>query len=88
MPNSKSAEKRLRTSEKARLRNKMRRSHMKTARQTFETCLADGDLDAARKALDHCFAVLDIAAKVHAIHRNTASRTKSRLAKQLHGATG
>ena len=83
MPNSNSAKKRLRTSLKARMRNRARKSRVRTCERSLREKIAANDAAGARAALDLCFSVLDKAAKAGSIHRNTADRKKSRLAAAL-----
>ena len=79
MPNSRSAEKRLRNSIKDRARNRIRRTRIRTTERKFREALASGSTDEAKTFLGQCFSVLDRAAKTGAIHQNTADRKKSRL---------
>jgi small subunit ribosomal protein S20 len=81
MPNNRAAAKRMRQEQKRRLHNRSIKSLVKTqitkARQAIA---ADADAEAAvRDAVSE----LDRAAKKGVIHRNNASRRKSRLMKQL-----
>ena len=79
MPQHKSAKKRLRSDPKKRLRNRMVKSQVKTAITHLETAETP---DAARPLLARAFSELDRAAKRNVIKKQTASRKKSRLAKQ------
>jgi len=83
MPTSKSATKRVRTSEKARQRNVSIKSRISsTRRKSFE--VFDGK-DKEKSALifrEYC-SVLDKAAKKGVIKRNTAIRRKQRAAAKL-----
>ena len=83
MPNTRSAEKRLKTSQKKRLSNRIRKSRIKTFRRQLMDSIAERDLDAADGLLRKCFAELDRAAKVGTIHRNRANRTKHRLSARV-----
>lgn len=83
MPNSRSAAKRLRQDTVRTLRNRIRKSRIKTFEKKFLSCVEAGDLDGARQNLSHCFSSLDKAAKVNTIHKNKANRKKSRLAARL-----
>lgn len=85
MPTIKSAEKRLRQSEKRRERNKSVRSRIKTrARQIREMDSAEE----AREALDEVYALLDRAASKGVIHPNKAARKKSQLARHVEELSG
>ncbi len=77
MANIKSAKKRIRTSEKARLRNKAVRTGVKTAIRKFtETPVADRSA-----ALSGTVSAVDKAVSKGVLHANTAARRKSRLAR-------
>jgi small subunit ribosomal protein S20 len=80
VPNIKSAKKRLRQSEKRRLRNKGVRSRIRTA---IRKLLATTDADEARAQLPELYALLDRAADRGILHPNTASRQKARLARHV-----
>lgn len=85
MPNNSAAEKRMRQEEKHRARNRSVKSTVKTqvtkARQaiTSQTISVELTEEAVRAAVSE----LDRAAKKGVIHKNNASRRKSRLMKQL-----
>ena len=83
MAHIKSEIKRNRQNEKRRQRNRIyrgrARSFVKKARLTIE----DGDLQAAREATIQAISALDKAAEKGIIHKNNASRRKSRLMKHL-----
>jgi small subunit ribosomal protein S20 len=84
MPNIKSAIKRVKVSEKRRLRNASQRSALRTAVKAFETTVATAQTaDFAKEALIHASKKLDQAASKGLIHKNAANRKKSRLAKRL-----
>lgn len=83
MPNIKSAEKRLRSTPKRRLRNRIRKSRVKTFEAKLNALLAEKNREGAELALRQCFAELDKAAKVGTIHSNMADRKKSRLVKRF-----
>jgi len=83
MPNSRTAAKRLRSDAKRTLRNKIRKSQMKTQRKIYDTKVAENDVEGAQAALSKCFSVLDKAAKAGTIHKNKANRLKGRLAARL-----
>ncbi|WP_019536079.1 30S ribosomal protein S20 [Paenibacillus ginsengihumi] len=87
MPNIKSAIKRVKTSEKRRLRNASQKSALRTAVKAFETAAAGTDLEKAKAALVAASKKLDKAASKGLIHKNAAARKKSRLAKKLNKLT-
>ena len=83
MAANKSAEKRIRTSEKARLKNKSRRSALKTSEKNFNIFVETAELDKAKEQLKDVFKKLDKAAKAGTMHKNKRDRKKSRLAAVL-----
>ena len=80
MANTKSAMKRIRQSEKRRVRNRTIRSQVRTAVKTARTT-AGGD--ALRAAVADAIRTLDRAVTKGVVHRNTAARKKSALARRL-----
>ncbi len=83
MPNLKknpSAEKRIRQAAKSRIRNRIVRGQMRRAISQFK---AEEDLAKKEAMLPNVFSSIDKAAKKNIIHKNTAARYKSRLAKSL-----
>jgi small subunit ribosomal protein S20 len=78
--NIKSQIKRIRTNEKARLRNKSVKSSLKTAVRTFRATAESGDRDATLKALQDASRQLDKAASKGVIHPNQAANKKSAMA--------
>jgi small subunit ribosomal protein S20 len=82
--NIKSQLKRIRTNEKARLRNKSIKSSLKTAVRRFREAAAAGDNDRAASELVAASRVLDKAVSKGVIHRNQAANRKSAMAKQNH----
>ncbi|MFV0253741.1 MAG: 30S ribosomal protein S20 [Beutenbergiaceae bacterium] len=83
MANIKSQIKRIRTNEKARLRNKAVKSELKTHVRHVREAIASGDKDAATTALATASKQLDKAASKGVIHLNQAANRKSALAKQV-----
>jgi small subunit ribosomal protein S20 len=84
--NIKSQLKRIRTNEKARLRNKSIKSSLKTAVRRFRETAAAGEKDRALGELRTASRALDKAVSKGVIHRNQAANRKSamaRLANQL-----
>jgi small subunit ribosomal protein S20 len=82
MAHSKSALKRWRQNEQHRERNKPVRTGARTAAKKARVAIAAGGDDAAA-ALREAASIVDRAAKHNVIHRNAASRTKSRLMKLM-----
>ena len=80
VPNIKSAKKDLRKSRKAAVRNKAQRSALRTAVKKAKTTKASADERLSAVSM------LDRAARKGLIHRNTAARQKSNLAKRAAAA--
>ena len=83
MANIKSAQKRIKVIEVKTLRNKMVKSALKTTIKKFEAAVAGGNLEEAKAAFTNTVKALDMAASKGIIHKNMASRKKSRLAAKL-----
>jgi small subunit ribosomal protein S20 len=81
--NIKSQIKRIRTNEKARLRNKAVKSELKTCVRRVREAVAGGDKDAAGVALVTASKKLDKAVSKGVIHANQAANKKSALAKAV-----
>lgn len=86
MPNTKSAEKQVRVTERKRLRNKAITSLCKTSITKAEKLIFAGELKAAQEAAAAAITALDKAAEKGVIHPNNAARRKSRLMKKLNEA--
>ncbi len=86
MPNIKSAEKRVRITQRRTLRNVSLRSALRTTVKKFETVLANDEVEQARVALQVATRALDKAATKGIIHRNTANRKKSRLTRRFNAS--
>ena len=82
MANTKSAMKRIRQNEKRRLRNRAVRSQLRTAVKTARAAQGDGQREAVLDAIR----LLDKAVTKGVVHRNTAARKKSALARRLAAA--
>ncbi len=83
MPNLKSAFKRMRSDSKKALRNKQIQSELKTYIKKFRGCLQQNNIENASNILKILISKLDKASSRGIIHKNTASRKKSRLVKEL-----
>ena len=81
MANHKSAEKRHRQSKIRNARNTHIRSTMRSYIKKIRTSIADGDMDTAKTVLEKAIPYIDKAATKGVIHKATASRKISRLAK-------
>lgn len=83
MPNSESAKKRLRQNEAARLRNRSRRSALRTQIKKVRTAIAAGDVALSEAEFKTASKRIDKAASANLLHDNAAARTKSRLSKAI-----
>ncbi len=83
MANSKSAEKRIRVSERRRLRNRPFRSAARTYVKKAELLIAAGNQAAAQEAVLVATSTLDRVCSKGVIHKNNAARRKSRLMKKF-----
>jgi small subunit ribosomal protein S20 len=81
--NIKSQEKRNRTNERRRLRNKSVKSSLHTAVRGFREAVAAGDKDKATELLVSTSRKLDKAASKGVIHKNQAANRKSALSRSL-----
>jgi small subunit ribosomal protein S20 len=86
MANIKSQIKRNRQNEAARERNKGVRSSLKTSAKKVHASATGGDLNAASASAREAARDLDKAASKGVIHKRTAARRKSRLARELNRA--
>ena len=80
MPNTKQAAKRLVTDDARRLRNKTKRSTMRTA---MKRVLRAENSEEGQKAYTEAQKRIDKALKASIIHANAAARYKQRLAKRV-----
>lgn len=83
MANTRSAEKRIRVSERRRLYNRSVISRTKTLVKKFLLAVREGDAEKARALYNEAASALDRAAKNGVIHPNKAARKKSRMARRL-----
>ncbi len=83
MANIQSQKKRIRTNEKARLRNKDVKSSIKTAVRKFREAADAGDATAAAALAREANRALDKAASKGVIHHNQAANRKSAISKRV-----
>ena len=83
MAHSLSAKKRIRQSIKRRARNRARKELIKDQTKSYLSALATHDVGKAQTELNKTVSRLDKVASKHTIHKNTASRRRSRLTKRL-----
>jgi small subunit ribosomal protein S20 len=86
MANSKSAEKRIHTNERNRLKNRFYKSSVRTLTKSFFKYLEVyksskdlGDKEKAKKTLNSIYSLIDKATKKNVFHKNTAARKKIQL---------
>jgi small subunit ribosomal protein S20 len=83
LANTRSAIKRIRQNQKRRLRNRYYRGRARTTIKQARQAISVEDLEIAREKTVEAISALDKAAVKGVIHKNNASRRKSRLMKQL-----
>ena len=83
MAHSLSAKKRIRQNVKRRGLNRWRKVQVKDAVREFDEAIKAGDKDTAAEKLRTAVKQLDKTAAKGTIHKNTASRRKSRMTKAL-----
>ena len=88
MAHSKSALKRWRQNEAHRERNKPARTEARTAARKAHATIAASPADEAEAAIRAAAGILDRAAKRRVIHKNAASRHKSRMMRHLNKVGG
>ncbi len=83
MPITKSAKKALRQSIRRRARNLVYKNKMKRLIKEVRVLFSQKKINEAKNLLPQVYKILDKAAKVGVIKKNTAARKKSRIAKLL-----
>ncbi|HQU48291.1 MAG TPA: 30S ribosomal protein S20 [Casimicrobiaceae bacterium] len=83
MANTAQARKRARQAEATRKRNASLKSELRTAVKKVRKAIASGDKASAMKTLQASQATIDRIADKKVVHKNLASRTKSRLAQDI-----
>lgn len=83
MANIKSAQKRIEVAKRNTLRNKSRKSEIKTYIKKFEAAVEAGNLDEAREIFKVVDKKLKQAESKNVIHKNRVASVTSRLAKKL-----
>ena len=87
MANIKSQIKRNKQNEGRRVRNKAVRTELKTYTKKVRVAAAEGNAEAAGKELAAAVRQLDKAASKGIMHKRTAARRKSRLARAVNAAS-
>lgn len=83
MANSPSAKKRIRQNEARRALNRWRKRGFRDAIKGYQETILHGTVEKAEEQLRGLYKILDQSAAKGALHKNTASRYKSRLAARL-----
>ncbi len=83
MANSAQARKRARQADKQRAHNASLRSTLRTAIKRVRKAIVAGDKAAAQSVFQESVVVIDRIADKKIVHKNAASRTKSRLSAQI-----
>ena len=83
MPNNISSAKRLRQGSRRNLRNRMRKSEIRTLTKKVVAYVEAGEQDKAQELAQVVQAKLDRATKSGTLHANTAARRKKMLERQL-----
>ena len=86
MPNHKSADKRMRQTEKRRLINRGNRGKLRTGIKKLRAALEGGEAGAAQALLPETASLIDKAVQKGVLHRNAAARFKSRLTRHANQA--
>lgn len=88
MPNIKSAIKRVEVTQKRTIRNARIKSALRTTIKRFEEAMKAADRNEADLKLRRAVVAIDKAVTKGILHKNAASRKKSRLTKRLNKLTG
>jgi small subunit ribosomal protein S20 len=83
VPRSVSSRKRVRQNARRQARNRWRHDRVKKVVRAFEQAVAAGDKAKAADTLKAVYKTVDQVAAKGTLHKNTASRKKSRLATRL-----
>jgi len=87
MAQIKSAMKRIKTNEKARLRNKAVKTSLKTSLKNFHEAVETGEEEKATEAYTLAIKKLDQAVTKGIMHKNSAARKKSSIARSFNSMT-
>ncbi len=88
MPNTESARKRVRQTARRRALNLWRKRRVKEQVKAFLQAVHDRNVDAAETEYRKVVSVLDKVSSTSTLHKNTAARRKSRLARRLNALKG
>lgn len=87
MAHSLSAKKRVRQNAKRKAINSSRKGMVRTAIKKFDAAVRSHDAEAAKELYFTVVKTIDKVASTSTMHKNTAARKKSRLAKKLNALT-
>jgi small subunit ribosomal protein S20 len=87
MANHYSALKRARQTETKTAANRANKSRLRTALRSLREAIVKGDKEAAQKAYNSTASIVDKGVQKGVLHKNTASRYKSRLSARMRKAT-
>ncbi|MCA9380101.1 30S ribosomal protein S20 [Candidatus Dojkabacteria bacterium] len=87
MANTSSAKKAIRVSARRKKVNSINKENFRTAKKAVLKAVADNKPSQAKKLLVKAYSALDTASKKKTLHKQTVSRYKSRLAKQVNKIT-
>ncbi len=83
MPNTKTAQKRMKTGLKRAERNRSVKTQVKSSIRRYQNALESNNIEDAKKFLSTAFKNLDKAVSKNIIHKNNAARKKSQLSQML-----
>lgn len=83
MANTAQAKKRAKQAEKSRIRNAGQRSNLRTFIKKVIAAVNEGDKEKAQTAFKTAMPIIDSAVNKGLIHKNKASRSKSRLSARV-----
>ena len=86
MPNIKASERSVKTDAERRARNFAIKSSVKTSVRKVSDAVATNKVESAKELLSNAASTIDKAVSKGVIHKNTAARKKSRLAKKINAA--
>ena len=87
MANHFSALKRTRQTEKKTAQNRANKSRLRSALRSLREAIVKGDKETAQKAYNSTASIIDKGVQKGSLHKNTASRYKSRLSARLKAAS-
>ena len=86
MPNVKSAEKRVKTNERRRQRNRAAKAVLRTSLKRVGALAAGQDIEALKKAAVETISVIGKTRRKHVINRKRAARLQSRVQRSINKA--